>query len=274
MSQPSIYRNNLSLLNLTKRAARRWVPQGSPLWFPYFFLKRCLLGKSVRNIAWYRIHGNILLDNYRAIYFDIPKVACSSLKQVWADVLQLSVDSQNLAEEIHLIHFPYVKTYQIDSRYADYFKFCFVRNPWDRLVSCYMDKIRDAQGGIYRGRHNPFVRYMERYGFGAQDLTFEEFVNAISEIPDEEAESHIMSQHRFIQDHRGNLLTDFVGRFDNLEADFQAVTKRLGISASLPHLRKTFRTDYRDYYNSTTRDKVTERYREDIELFSFTFSGQ
>lgn len=228
----------------------------------------------MRDIAWYRIHGNILLDSYRAIYFDIPKVACSSLKSVWSDVLKVEVKDGKPAEQIHLAHFPYVKTYQIRNKYAHYFKFCFVRNPWDRLVSCYMDKIKDAQGGIYQGRPNYFIRYLERRGICATEMTFEQFVEAVCGIPDEEADSHFRSQHCYIEDHRGHILVDFAGRFETLNSDFKFVADKLGIDSTLPHLRRTSRIDFRDYYTTRSRELVRKRYAVDIELFGYSFDCQ
>lgn len=252
--------------------ARRWIPRGSPLWYPYFYAKRCLQRKPLTDIAWWRLHGNILLEQQKAIYFDIPKVACSSLKRVWAQVLDVMVEPGNPSETIHLAHFPYAKTYQIHKRYPDYFKFCFVRNPWDRLVSCYMDKIKDAQGGIYRHHENYFVHYFESRGICPENMTFEEFVDVVYTISDDEAESHFRSQHCFIQNHRGDIVADFVGRFERINHDFALVAEKLGISVALPHLRSTVRRDYREYYSDRAIERVSRRYARDIELFGYSFS--
>ena len=64
---------------------------------------------------------------------------------------------------------------------------------------------------------------------------------------------------------------DFVGRFENLEADFKTICDKVGITASLPHINKSDRRGYRDYYDPETRDITARLYAEDIERFGYTF---
>jgi hypothetical protein len=108
-------------------------------------------------------------------------------------------------------------------------------------------------------------------------MSFQEFAEAVCQIPDEEANPHFRSQHIFVCDEGSgkNLLADFVGRFENLEADFEYVTKRIGIDAQLPHAADTssIRSSrpYRDFYDEKLARMVGERYREDIEIFGYSF---
>ena len=126
------------------------------------------------------------------------------------------------------------------NEYHRYFKFAFVRNPWDRLVSCYMSKLVIAGPGF---NMRPYGDVTLR-----RDMTFKEFAEAVCRIRDEESDPHFRSQHIVICDDGPGkgILADFVGRFENLEEDFGIVAKRLGglwllllafggVSASLAH---------------------------------------
>lgn len=79
----------------------------------------------------YRTHGNIALHKYKAIYFFIPKVACSSLKIVCSQLLDMEPpDPENPLYLPHKRHFPFIRRREILAGSSDYFKFAFTRNPW------------------------------------------------------------------------------------------------------------------------------------------------
>jgi len=80
-------------------------------------------------------------------------------------------------------------------------------------------------------------------------------------------------QKPFITDADGNLIVDFIGRYERLQDDFAEVCNRLGISATLPHSNKTRHRDYRTYYDSRTIELVADHWRDDIELLGYTFDG-
>jgi len=206
-----------------RHRVKKWVPVGSPLWYPYFLAKRFIKGlrdpSTLKKVVWYVAHQNILLEDYKAIYIPIPKVACSSLEQLCAELLGMEIPTHDIEEEIHLLDFPYAKKYKIKDHYADYFKFAFVRNPWSRLVSCYNDKINYEGGHVYERYDNSFINYLKKMKVFSGDMSFDRFVEVICDIPDEYAEAHFRSQHQFVMDERGNILTDFIGRFERLQSD-------------------------------------------------------
>ena len=254
---------------------RRAIPRGSPLWQPYNFSRNAWLrlrgDKEVAGHPDYVIHHNILLEQQQGIYFFIPKVACSSVKFVLAQTLNLGMQAGDVVEEIHKLNFPCVPKYKIRAKYQDYFRFCFVRNPWDRLVSCYKDKINYGPGHVYERYQNGFVRYLTAEGHFKPDMSFVDFVEVVCQIPDESAEGHFRSQHKFVEDEAGNNLVEFVGKFESMDRDFEVVRQRLGLKGSVPHLRKTGSKPYWEYYDDRTTAMVATRYQEDIRRFNYEF---
>ncbi len=212
----------------------------------------------------------IVVDKYRAIYFLIPKVACSSLKAFCADLLNINIPEKHTP---HKIKFPYLSKADI-SNYQNYFKFCFVRNPWDRVVSCYRSKIKTKEDLTYNKEDivNGVYRNFIKYGLFRADMPFDEFVQAIASIPDADADPHFASQYTFVTGVNGNLLVDYVGKLENVEQDFADVCEALKISNySLPHLAKSPRTTYKDYYTQDLIEIVGQRYAKDIEIFDYHF---
>ena len=143
------------------------------------------------------------------------------------------------------------------------FKFAFVRNPWDRAVSTY--SFLAGRTGIerdiawadrvlvnYTGFDDFIQRWLNRRNIYSWGLFFPQFF--------------------FVCNSQQEIRVDFLGRFENLNADFEYIKHRLGISAELLHLNKSkSRTDYRDYYTEKTRQIVADVYREDVELFGYQF---
>ena len=131
----------------------------------------------------------------------------------------------------------------------NYFKFGNIRNPWDRVVSCY------------------FFKKDMRYNI-PHDMSFEDFVK-----------SHMIPTplHRWFcinklqEDYKNNM--HFI-RYENLYQDILNVCSILNLHPqdSLGHIRKTNRnSDYRAYYNEETKEIVRKRYKDDIRLFKYTY---
>lgn len=136
--------------------------------------------------------------------------------------------------------------------YNALFKFAFVRNPWDRLVSRYAHLLRSTE----RRRHK-FISGLEK---------FEDFLQW--EIQRESAQ-----QHPYVTDAQGNQIVDFVGHYETLREDFAKVCAKLKIQVELPHANVSEHRDYRSYYTPETREFVAKQFRRDIELFGYDFDG-
>jgi len=135
--------------------------------------------------------------------------------------------------------------------YASLFKFAFVRNPWDRLVSRQAHLLRSTD----RRRHS-FVSRMEN---------FEEFIKW-------EIERGAF-QSCYVTDEKGIRIVDFIGYYEMLNEDFAKVCAQLKIQAELPHANISQHKDYRTYYTPKTRDLVAAEFKRDIEMFGYTFDG-
>jgi len=231
---------------------------------------------SYGNSPGYYKEGNILLPKNKAIYFFIPKVACTSIKKVIADSLDYKIKNINDPQSIHLIHFPYEKRNEI-KKGDDFFKFAFVRNPWGRILSSYKQKISDNSNVNNREfKDGVFKPWKQMYGakFWA-GMSFKEFVNEVFLISDEFAESHFRSQHTFLTDSKGELLPDFIGKFENLQEDFNIVCKEIGTKVvTLPMLTTSDHKHYNEYYDEDTKSLIRSRYKKDIELFGYEFEDE
>lgn len=192
----------------------------------------------------------ILVNNKRkSIYYGIPKVASTSLQNI-----------------LYMKGFKRIDLNQGEGyKERNCFKFALVRNPYDKLVSCYENKIK-----------KPYDLWVVATNYKKiyEDMPFKEFVKAISSIPDNEADRHFKSQCFFLMSKQGKLIPDFIGKFENLEEDYKKICKKIGIKnpPKLPHKRKSIRKKtYKDYYDEETKKLIYERYKKDFQFFGYEF---
>ena len=141
-------------------------------------------------------------------------------------------------------------------RWGRYFKFAFVRNPWDRLVSWYHMCTQVPSP-------NAFARHVRAYA-----PTFEAFIlDATSGI----SERTTVNQVDYVTDEHGAPMLDFVGRYETFGDDFARIRETLGLAGNVPHVNGSVHGPYRDYYSQATRAVVAERFARDIAYFGFRF---
>ena len=214
----------------------------------------------------------IVSHEHRFVYFPVTKVACSSIKSALTKPI--------LGEYLKAPHSVLKTRRDSDSqRFSNYFKFAFVRNPWSRAVSCFSEKIRPVESK-YRPLNNKWfqdgiAKGLLKFGVFKANMSFEEFVDAICGIPDREAETHFVSQYKFLTGKNGNLVVDFIGKFERLHTDFERVCKAIGLEPlKLPKINASRHDNYLKFYNKETIRKIAKRYKKDIDLFGYKFRDE
>ena len=152
------------------------------------------------------------------------------------------------------------------ARCDELFKFGFVRNPWDRLVSSFFHLKR---GGNHAKDQEWAATHLSAYD------DFEPFVtNWLNEKSIYSRVWHFLPLAHFVclPGQKKHAL-DHLGRFETLADDFAAVSRKLGTELVLPHTNHAPRKheDYRAFYTPKTREIVARVYAADIRAFDYSF---
>jgi hypothetical protein len=137
------------------------------------------------------------------------------------------------------------------AKFESFFKFAFVRNPFDRFVSYCAFMTR--KGGEFEKDPKRMMWYILR---------------------DPGPRSHILFQPQcsFIVDSGGKPLTDYIGRVEQMQGSFDEVCDRIGIPRTeLEKTNESKRDDYRQYYDDALIEGVAKLYARDLELFGYEF---
>lgn len=143
-----------------------------------------------------------------------------------------------------------------------YYKFVFVRNPWDWMVSQYFFNFKASyikRIGLVKLSPDDVARVREK-------LTKLRTVRPAGPVADGGF------QYSYAMDADGSPLVDYVGRFETLHDDYGWICKHIGIeAAALPSLNTSKHGRYRRHYSSASREAVYSAYWKDIEVLGYEF---
>ena len=213
----------------------------------------------------------MISHKYKCIFVEVPKTGTTSIRSIIGqppkphqNICQIKFEMENywtryggnlnkVIASLYLL-LPR-KTRERNGRklFNTYFKFGFVRNPWDRVVSLYLRK-----EGLQL----------------SQKMSFPEFVRWIkySSSTCNHSVPHVNQLDWFVDPH-GEILVDFIGKFENLQKDWHTVSKKIGAQDQLPHKKKNDRKvkHYTEYYSAESKRIIENKFGLDIEYFGYEF---
>ena len=196
---------------------------------------------------------SIFNDRYKCIFIHVPKVAGSSIEKSLFGTKGVvghkkAIEYQNHDKE----------------KFNQYYKFAFIRHPLDRFVSAY--------DYLSKGGRNDFDKKWSEENIKIYK-GFDEFVYSLRDEAVRKnvlAWMHFQHQYLYVCDNYKNIIVDFIGKFENLENDFNNINKTLAVNKTLPHENRNANKDYRTYFkNDEVKKIIKDIYKEDIKLFGY-----
>ncbi len=134
-----------------------------------------------------------------------------------------------------------------EQTWNSYYKFCFERNPFDRVISLYFWRHKsEPRPSLAEFLDDPEVNLLTTRGIG------------------------------IYTDASGQISVNKVGRYENLTEDLEAIRKQVGIPEplQLPQAKASHRTDKRHYselIDDTCRMKIQAGFERELKLFGYQF---
>ena len=209
------------------------------------------------------------------IYMETPKVACTTVKRV---LQQAEAGGGLTYDKPGVVHdrtrSPLLAPRQDLSAFVEawraeeYFRFCFVRNPFTRILSCWLDKMVKIQ--FERKRLAPKLNLKSE-----NPPTFNVFLSAIAEQKDEECDIHWAPQTYLLRPNRVSY--SFIGRFELFREQFRKICEHLGISEYANDLSITWHATHayekvKNYMGKQEIELIHRIYERDFRNFGYGWS--
>jgi hypothetical protein len=200
------------------------------------------------------------------IFIHIPKCAGTSIEQAFLPVATQRTTFRELtAEDRHRYWLPgaealqhrKLRAYILNFQTNKYFKFSFVRNPWDRAVSQINYLASAARARVFQGK--TFTDQVRIY-CNTKAMLWGHDLGA--------------NQVNYLAGTSGMVEMDYIGRFESLPADFNIVCEKIGIQPAPPlsHIFNSQRKlHYSAYYDAESAELIGRRFAKDIDFFGYRF---
>lgn len=138
--------------------------------------------------------------------------------------------------------------------YHDYYKFGFVRNPWERIFSWF--------ALIHGNKQQPFAQAR---------INFENFLED-DQASDFSTNFFHYNALDYFTNHKGELIVDYIGRYENLNNEINTILNQFNFPLTeIPHVNVASPKDYKRFYRDKSHDLIAEKCKKDIAYFNYRF---
>jgi hypothetical protein len=203
-----------------------------------------------------------VVRNHQCIFIHIPRTGGHTI-----DAL-IGHRRNKQKDKVKRHAFPYEYIEKFPKEWTKFFKFTFVRNPWDRVVSAWT-RTRGQSNYLVKDKkylHDP--QWFKRNIF----QPFNEYVQ--SKLPQTYETGHFIPQEKWLFRKPNKLYEyDFIGKFEDFEDEVTRLLELLQIEKPDKILRisPSNKKDYHEYYDNESIKIVKELYNKEIDFLGYSY---
>lgn len=193
-------------------------------------------------------------DQHKLIFIHIPKNAGTSISK--------KLEMKDIGHHTWNYY-----AHRYPQKWKTYKKIAIIRNPWERVVSCYeYSKLLNSywhsvNGKSKEGKHLDYELLKNK--------TFEECLNILKDNPKQLKHQGWKDQHHYIFKGNNSIIDKMI-KIENLNKELSIIMET---NISIPHINVSNTTNYRDYYHNKEMIKIVgDIYKKDIEFFKYKFN--
>jgi hypothetical protein len=216
----------------------------------------------------------MISHKHKIIFVHIPKTAGSSINSFFHPNVKFHFkisDYDRLfgwcpKRRIHMQHATskqLLETELISEEvWNSYYKFSFIRNPWDRA---YSDFLWIKNFAKVRGSFEEYLNCKGKFKSILTDNSNNSYLG-----------DHVLKQSVFFN-LKGKYALDFVGRFEFFSEDIKKILNEVNITEhfnmNLNKSKKKY-NHYSKFYTNSNKKLVCKKYKQDIEIFNYNFEDK
>jgi hypothetical protein len=170
------------------------------------------------------------------MFIHVPRTGGTSVRQMWKQ--------WDKGDRTHTTYPQLLKRFP-KRNFHQYFKFGFIRNPWERVYSLYCKHVKNSPVDTSKG----FKHWM-----------FDETRT--------DSQRHKQSAMYFLNG------VDYIAKYENFEQEWDYIFEKIDVPRVPVPLLNKFRSDsisYRDLYDEEMNDFITKYHQEDINRGEYQF---
>lgn len=185
------------------------------------------------------------VNGKKVIFIHINKTGGTSV----SDALGLNKSHLTVKEIIDLIG---------EENFESSYKFAAVRNPWDKVLSHYKYRVKTNQTDLGT-KTIPFPEWVVKtYGKNKDPFYYDK-------------PKMFQPQVDWLKDYHNRINVNEIMKFEDLSKEFEKVSKHLGLHINLPHLNRTTKTNYKEFYDDHSKSIITDWFAEDLDIFNYEY---